>query len=639
MGKPRVPVDSAAPDPPPEEMDTASVSMKRHRHSSASSEDSCAPAVPSAAPLHKKPATAVASASSSRSASTSAPDSLTRNASATTPTLASPAPASAATSATEGPDDGYTVVQNKRSRQRSNLSASATPTGSGNDTHPLSRNTPLLRPAVSVARQEPPPSEFPAFRVPEQEGFPTSYDAVAALETEFPQLRMRNIIGKDGSTVLLPTTEESFQTLAGLAADPGAWLILVRLDPGIRTTRGIVMGYPTRMPVSLLKRHPQVEEATRCTTTRLREETRQVLVTVRGPLPPHLDLGNWGTFYIRPFVPEPLRCFRCQRYGHHKDHCSRPAACGICSGQHWTETCLVRYKQKLEVTHRCVNCRQEHHAWNLACPVRLRLVELGRERQARWVETQQLKTSTPAPPGTFVWGSQSTTTPSPPLGRDEFPPLSSRDALSAQAPLPPPPPPTAPPPLFGEPSSRASEPPPLAAAVSPAAPLLQSQPVPSPAHQLPPNVFVMTAEVMKDFARELTLNVAKTFQAASGVKIDLAAFEKLADSLATNLVRNMQESQAQMNMPPPPARAPRQSPSPARAPRQSPSPSPAPGRERVSRKPSLSPAPRGLSPRDPRLQACRGPAETQTPCVSASGTVVDCAPTMPPSSKPVKRIQ
>ena len=135
----------------------------------------------------------------------------------------------------------------------------------------------------------------------------------------------------------------------------------------MQLSKGVVMGYPLRMPTALLLRHPHVEEATCCRTTRQQDETRQVLVSVRGPLPPHIDLGNWGLFYLRPYTPEPLRCFRCQRYGHHKDNCSRAVTCGICSGRHWTEKCLTLYKEKKEVHHRCANCGAAHHAWNPAC--------------------------------------------------------------------------------------------------------------------------------------------------------------------------------------------------------------------------------------------------------------------------------
>ena len=84
------------------------------------------------------------------------------------------------------------------------------------------------------------------------------------------------------------------------------------------------MGYPLRMPLVLLQRLLQVEEAMRCVTPGLKKETRHVIVTVKGILPPHLDLGNWGVLYLRSYTPEPLRCFRCQQFGHQQNNCFAP---------------------------------------------------------------------------------------------------------------------------------------------------------------------------------------------------------------------------------------------------------------------------------------------------------------------------
>ena len=95
--------------------------------------------------------------------------------------------------------------------------------------------------------------------------------------------------------------------------------------------RGVVMGYPLRLPTDLLLRHPQVEEATRYQTPRTKEATRQVTVTLRDPLLSQLFLGSWGAFYLRPWVPEPLRWYRCHRFGHHQASCANIIKCGISS--------------------------------------------------------------------------------------------------------------------------------------------------------------------------------------------------------------------------------------------------------------------------------------------------------------------
>ncbi|XP_050691174.1 uncharacterized protein LOC126982938 [Eriocheir sinensis] len=127
----------------------------------------------------------------------------------------------------------------------------------------------------------------------------------------------------------------------------------------------------------------------------------QVFITVAGPLPGSLDLGSWGLFYTRPYSKEPLRCYNCQQFGHHRARCSRPPVCGICSARHDTERCLTKYKASQEITSKCPNCHQEHHVWNKNCTNRRALVDRQRIVQQRWVVTHR-----PAPPGTFRWGSQ-----------------------------------------------------------------------------------------------------------------------------------------------------------------------------------------------------------------------------------------
>ena len=77
-------------------------------------------------------------------------------------------------------NDGFTfVTKGKKSRPRNKTEAS------GNATHPEQCFNPVPRttkPAVGVVRSQPLPNAYPAFRVPAQERYATSYDAVAALE-------------------------------------------------------------------------------------------------------------------------------------------------------------------------------------------------------------------------------------------------------------------------------------------------------------------------------------------------------------------------------------------------------------------------------------------------------------------------
>lgn len=50
----------------------------------------------------------------------------------------------------------------------------------------------------------------------------------------------------------------------------------------------------------------------------LNGNTRKVLITLKGGPISSLDLDNWGTYSLRTYVAEPLRCFKHQRFRPHQ---------------------------------------------------------------------------------------------------------------------------------------------------------------------------------------------------------------------------------------------------------------------------------------------------------------------------------
>lgn len=61
-----------------------------------------------------------------------------------------------------------------------------------------------------------------------------------------------------------------------MAAEPGAATDIQKIDPQHQTSKGILMGYPLRLPVSIIERHQDVEAATKCQTTRSQEDTHWI---------------------------------------------------------------------------------------------------------------------------------------------------------------------------------------------------------------------------------------------------------------------------------------------------------------------------------------------------------------------------
>lgn len=220
--------------------------------------------------------------------------------------------------------------------------------------------------------------------IPATEGFRSPVHVAEALEDELNlhgQLPMKFLHSRQ--VLLSPRTQELHDMILQLRELKGK-PILLRAASENSTTKGVLLRYPLLMPISPILKNPLVLSAERL-TTRDGEETRQVLITVRGPLPGTLELGNWGTFYTRPYSKEPLRCFHCQKFGHHKANCTLPAKCGVCAGRHETEKCIKTHKEGGETTAKCPNCHEAHHAWNRSCTARREIVEVQRANQHEWM--------------------------------------------------------------------------------------------------------------------------------------------------------------------------------------------------------------------------------------------------------------
>ena len=59
--------------------------------------------------------------------------------------------------------------------------------------------------------------------------------------------------------------------------------------------------------------------------------TGTVILTFDRPdLPQRVKLG-FLLVKVDPYIPNPLRCFHCQRYGHTSDRCKQDKACSVCA--------------------------------------------------------------------------------------------------------------------------------------------------------------------------------------------------------------------------------------------------------------------------------------------------------------------
>ena len=84
-------------------------------------------------------------------------------------------------------------------------------------------------------------------------------------------------------------------------------------------------------------------------------------MTIKGQnIPEKINIG-----YLKkktPYIPNPQRCFQCQKFGHTKNSCERKAVCAGCGEEgHNVDDCRNDPK--------CVNCEGHHCAISKDCPI------------------------------------------------------------------------------------------------------------------------------------------------------------------------------------------------------------------------------------------------------------------------------
>nr|XP_015910660.2 uncharacterized protein LOC107441797 [Parasteatoda tepidariorum] len=88
--------------------------------------------------------------------------------------------------------------------------------------------------------------------------------------------------------------------------------------------------------------------------------TKHLILTFATPNLPSAVKLAWYNCPVRPYVPNPLRCFQCQRFGHSKASCRSKPICARCSSSdHADTTC--------ELPPHCVNCNGDHAAYSRNC--------------------------------------------------------------------------------------------------------------------------------------------------------------------------------------------------------------------------------------------------------------------------------
>ena len=86
----------------------------------------------------------------------------------------------------------------------------------------------------------------------------------------------------------------------------------------------------------------------------LRKQTRTFILTFQSQtLPKYIRVGYYRVA-VSQFIPNPVRCYKCQKFGHTKFNCRKNEVCNKCGQEDHTDSQQCKNKPK------CVNCQGKH---------------------------------------------------------------------------------------------------------------------------------------------------------------------------------------------------------------------------------------------------------------------------------------
>ena len=131
-------------------------------------------------------------------------------------------------------------------------------------------------------------------------------------------------------------------------------------------------------------------------------KTNTLFLTFDAHIPPAKIKIGYYIMNVQPYIPNPLRCFQCQKFGHSKKWCKNQLACWKCGSEgHDGSDCTSE-------TVCCLNCKGDHFASSKSCPVWIQEKEIQRvktEKSLSYGEARKLVVPPSSPSVTASYAS------------------------------------------------------------------------------------------------------------------------------------------------------------------------------------------------------------------------------------------
>ena len=107
------------------------------------------------------------------------------------------------------------------------------------------------------------------------------------------------------------------------------------------------------------------------------KDTNTFVFTFNTPVLPTTIKIAFLRVNVDVYIPNPLRCFQCQQYGHHEDKCKNHPVCSKCGEP------AIHHETLCKNPTKCVNCGESHTANSKECKVWLKEKEILRVKFTR----------------------------------------------------------------------------------------------------------------------------------------------------------------------------------------------------------------------------------------------------------------
>ena len=93
------------------------------------------------------------------------------------------------------------------------------------------------------------------------------------------------------------------------------------------------------------------------------KSTSTYVLTFNTPILPKKIKVAFLSVNVEVYIPNPLRLYQCQVFGHHEDYCMKKPICGNCGGERHCND-----DRNCKNTAKCVNCNGNHPVFSRDCP-------------------------------------------------------------------------------------------------------------------------------------------------------------------------------------------------------------------------------------------------------------------------------